>query len=120
MSHIIKEFNTIAEDLLRQTTCFLGTTYLSKFKTVIIFNSSVPINKYISGFLPYKTYIMNKDTEFFMNTDVSNNKYYNDMIDLKGIFSTIDDESKDNIWEILQALLILAETYYNNRNNKNR
>ena len=63
---------------------------------------------------------MNKDTDFFMNTDVSNNKYYNDMIDLKGIFSTIDDESKDNIWEILQALLILAETYFNNRNNKNR
>ena len=117
MVNIVKKFNIIAEDLLRQTAHLIGSTYLTKFKTVILFNSSVPIEKFKLNLLPYKNYIINKDTEFFMNSEINlsetNKKYYNDMIDLKDIFSKIDNESKENIWEILQALIILCEAYLN-------
>ena len=115
MNTTIKQFNSIVEDLLQQTTSLLGTKYLFNFKTLLHFNYFLPIDKFTSTMLPYKHYIMTKNASFFMNKDVSLSEYANininnnDIIDLKKIFMNIDNESKDNIWETLQALIILCE-----------
>jgi len=113
MTHIVKQFNSIVEDLLRQTTHLIGTKYLFNFKTIIQFNAILPMEKFTINMLPYKSYIMAKNTDFFMNAEVDLSGYseinYNDIIDLKQIFTNIDEESKENIWEILQALVILCE-----------
>jgi hypothetical protein len=112
MTNIIKQFNSIVEDLLRQTTYLIGSKYLYNFKILIQFNSVLPIDKFTSAMLPYKQHIMKKNTDFFMSKDVEfsyNNINYSDIIDLKKIFTNIDEESKENIWEILQALILLCE-----------
>ena len=111
--NIIKQFNCIVEDLLDQTTYLIGSKYLYNFKILIQFNSVLPIDKFTSGMLPYKQYIMNKDEDFFMSSEIEfdgyNNIDYSDIIDLKKIFTNINEESKENIWEILQALIMLCE-----------
>ena len=113
MTNIIKQFNNIVEDLLNQTTYLIGSKYLYNFKILIQFNSVFPIDKFTSAMLPYKEYIMNKDEDFFMSSEIEfsgyNNIGYSDIIDLKKIFTNINEESKENIWEILQALIMLCE-----------
>lgn len=122
MMNTVKQFNLIVEDLLTQTTNLLGTKYLSNFKMLIRFNSILPIEKFTEFIYPYKEHIMNKHVDFFVKEPVNfedyNNIKCNDIIDLKQIFLSIDDESKDNIWEILQALVLLCEERYNERSKK--
>jgi hypothetical protein len=117
--NVIKQFNLIVEDLLKQTTYLLGNKYLFNFKTLIQFNAVQPIEKFTIFLYPYKDHIMNKDIDFFINSDIEfsgyNNININDIIDLKKIFKNIDDESKDNIWEILQALVLLCEEKYKSK-----
>lgn len=109
----IKEFNCIVEDLLKQTTGLIGTKYLFNFKTLIRLNSVLPIEKFTSTMLPYKHYINTKNSDFFMSQSINgysyNNISTNDIIDLQKIFLNIDSESKENIWSILQALIVLCE-----------
>ena len=123
MAAIIKNFNTIVEDLLKQTTCLIGTKYLFNFKKLIQFNSSLPIQQFTKSMIPYKIHIMNRDTDFFINSNIDLNNYndinYNDIINLKQIFLNIDDESKNNIWDTLQALIILCEDRLQYVTNKN-
>ena len=109
MNNIITQFNLIVEDLLQQTTTMLGFKYLFNFKTIVIFNCGAPIDKFTTIMLPYKEYIMKKNTSFFMNKDIKTPDYSTDIIDLKKIFMTIDDDSKNNIWDSLQALILLCE-----------
>jgi hypothetical protein len=122
MMNTIKQFNLIVEDLLTQTTNLLGTKYLSNFKMLIRFNSILPIEKFTEVLYPYKEHIMNKNVDFFVKEPVNLDGYSyincNDIIDLKKIFLSIDNESKDNIWEILQALVLLCEERYKERSNK--
>lgn len=117
--NVIKQFNLIVEDLLKQTTYLIGTKYLYNFKILIQFNSILPIEKFTSTLYPYKERIMNKDIDFFINKDIEFNGYNNintnDIIDLKNIFINIDEDSKENIWEILQALILLCEERSNTR-----
>ena len=112
MTHIIKQFNNIVADLLEQTTDLIGQKYLFNFTTIIRFNVAYPIDKFIINMLPLKNHIMAKNIDYFMNGNIDsleNNISNNDIIDLKQIFKNIDKHSQENIWEILQALIILCE-----------
>ena len=117
----VKEFNVIVEDLLKQTTQLIGTKYLFNFKTLTRMNATLPIEKFTTTILPYKKYIMTKNSDFFMEKPIDNygniynNISTNDIIDLKNIFLNIDSDSKENIWGILQALVILCEDRVNNK-----
>ena len=44
--------------------------------------------------------------------------YMNDIIGIKSIYHTLDKESKDNIWDIMHALVYLAEERYKSINSK--
>lgn len=109
MNNIIKQFNLIVEDLLLQTTTLIGNKYLFNFKTIILYNASMPIDKFIVTILPYKEHIISRNLNFFINQEIDCRNYTNDIIDLKNIFLNISEESRNNIWDILHALIILCE-----------
>jgi hypothetical protein len=115
MTNIIKQFNSIVEDLLLQTTSLIGAKYLFNFKTIILCNSSMPIDKFTVNVLPYKHHIINRNLNFFINQDIDS--YSNDIIDLKNIFLNISEESRNNIWDILHALIILCSERLAYKNN---
>ena len=65
--------------------------------------------------------ILNKDESYFIHIENNNSEIKNDaetlteILKLKDIYSTLDNESKSNIWDIFQALLILSEEYVTNK-----
>lgn len=109
MVSIIKQFNLIVEDLLVQTAPLVGTKYLSQYRTIVRINVSFPIDKFILSILPYKNQIIEKDIDYFINQDLDSYNEKNEILNLRDIFLKSDDNSKDNIWDILHALIILSE-----------
>jgi hypothetical protein len=119
MNNIIKEFNEISLDFLSQTSNLVGYSYLYKFKLMIRVNCIFAIDLFIQKVLPYKQQIMSKDETFFINKSTDMTDYMDDIIGIKQIYHTLDDKSKENIWEILLALVYLAEerNIFNNQRN---
>lgn len=119
MSHIekIKEFNLIVSSLLSQLTPLLGSTYNHYFSKLIKVNAVMPIENFYKYGYQYKQKIMEKDITYFSNCDnhkdITNNdsQKLNEILRLKGIYEKLDKQSIDNIWSILQALIILTEEY---------
>ncbi len=79
-------------------------------------NCVYAIDSFIQNVLPYKNKIVNREESFFMNKSIDN--YMDDIIGIKQIYHTLDEESKNNIWEIVLALVYLAEERYIIINNK--
>lgn len=122
-SEIIKKFNAIILSLLEQVSPLVGTKYLGYFKNIMKINAPLPIKNFASIGLKYKTKIMEKDPDYFLdeniftkgvdeNCDQENKEFYlNEILHLKTIYLTVDDESKENLWKISQALVLLSEEY---------
>ncbi len=111
MSKIIDNFNEITLDFLNQMSPLTGKTYYYKYLLAIKFNSSYGIDSFIENGLQFKNKILTRDDRFFLNHDI-NNDYINDIIGIKEIYHTLDHKSKKSIWEILSALVYLAEERY--------
>jgi hypothetical protein len=121
----IKTFNSIIESFLLQTSELVGTTYLTYFKKVTKVNSLIAIENGIRFMLPHKVKIFNKDESYFsddsllvthLNQSQISQKYNTDQIlneifRLKDIYYKLDDVSKENVWNILQALTQLMIEY---------
>ncbi len=120
MNEIIKKFNDISIDFLSQTSKIVGTKYLFKFKLVTKINSVYAIDIFIRRILPHKEQIHTRDEMFFLEktNDTEFNEYMNDITGIKTIYHTLDNKSKENIWEILLALVYLAEERYKQINKK--
>jgi hypothetical protein len=108
MNNIVKEFNKISIDFLEQTSQIAGKKYLSKFKFITGINNMYAIDRFIKNVLPYKEYISAKDEEFFVNKNVDS-EFAEDIIWIKEAYFKLDDISKDNVWNIVTALVLLAE-----------
>ena len=81
-------------------------------------NSLIAMNHGIKLMLPYKDKIFNKDESYFSEEDVlvvhlnknttflksSTDEILTEIFRLKNIYYKLDDESKDNVWSIMQAL----------------
>jgi hypothetical protein len=119
MNNIIKEFNEISIDFLSQTSSLVGSSYLYKFKLMTRVNSIFAIDLFIQRVLPFKNKIIEKDETFFLNKNVDDD-YMDDVIGIKKIYHTLDMQSKENIWEIILALVYLAEERYILNNNKHK
>jgi hypothetical protein len=109
MKTIIKNFNEISIDFLTQTSHLVGTSHLYKFKLVSKLNSTFAIDLFIDRVVPFKYQIIERDELFFLN------KHLDDIIGINQIFHTLDENSKDNIWGIILALVVLAEERYNKK-----
>lgn len=120
---IVKKFNKITQELLYDMSPIVGSSYHKKFKLIIKCNSILPIKKFKVNVLKFKKYIVEKNPEYFLNEniimeeikDYNDKDYYlNEYYYLKNIYSNIDDNSKDNFWDILHVLVYLCETYHKN------
>jgi hypothetical protein len=121
----IKVFNMIIESFLSQTSELVGTTYYNYFKKVTKVNSLIAIESGIRFMLPHKNKIFNKDESYFSDDTLLINELHtislpnkfsvdevlNEIFRLKDIYYKLDDVSKANVWDILQALTQLMIEY---------
>ena len=121
---IIKKFNGIIESLLTQVSPLIGTKYLLYFKNIVKCNSILPIKKFSDHVLQSKDQILERNPDYFLDEGFYNKKveevyghkgntdwYLNEILHLKTVYLAVDSDSKDNIWDILNALVILSEDY---------
>jgi len=123
MSYIekVKNFNTILESFLLQISPLVGSSYNHYFRQLVKVNAVLPIQQFCSYGLIYKKQIMSKNDAYFKNTDnhsnyIHKNTTLNEILRLNNIYDKIDEESKENVWSIFQALVILAEEYQKLKN----
>jgi hypothetical protein len=120
----VKEFNKVFKSFLKQIIPTIGKMYYYKFKLIIKCNSILPIEQFIINVVPLREKILCRDETYFINTDNHKEHINNDqeilseVLRLQDIYFKLDDVSKENIWNILQALLILSEEHL--QNNKER
>ena len=113
----VKEFNKIFKSFLKQIIPSIGKMYYYKFKLAIKCNSLMPIEEFIINVLPVSEKIINRDETYFVNTDnhqehiKGDKEVLSEILRLQDIYFKLDDESKNNIWNILQALLILSQEH---------
>ena len=121
---IIKSFNEILSDFLLQIAPIIGSTYHYYYNKIIVVNALLPsqyfINYVHNSEKPLIKYIETRDENYFTNTydpkehleqSMQAETTLIEIIRLKGIYSQLSDESKDNVWNILQALLHLSNEY---------
>lgn len=114
----IKSFNEILETFLQQLSPIIGTTYHFYFKKLVKANAIMPIQQFIGEVLPYKQQIMNKDESYFLKIEdeigdkiQGDKKVLSEILRLKDIFSGLDEQSREEVWNYFQALVILSEEY---------
>jgi len=121
----IKDFNNILESFLLQTSELVGTTYYVYYKKIIKVNSLIAIENGIQYMLPHREKIFCKDETYFDDDDtlvekinttpilknISTDQILNEIFKLKNIYYKLNDTSKENIWNILQALTLLMIEY---------
>jgi hypothetical protein len=70
--------------------------------------------------VPFKNQILSKDERYFTNEDnymdkinetKESSKVLNEIMRLKDIYYKLEEESRENVWSILQALLQLTIEY---------
>lgn len=121
---LIKDFNALLEVLIQQVSPMTGNSYHILFKNLIKFNAPLPIQVFYQHASPYKEHILNRDEKFFLderniNQMVKENHEENmldEIFSLRNVWTKLDNDSKNNLWEIVQALYQLAEQYYQMKN----
>lgn len=133
----ITDFNTILSSFLVQISGSIGTTYSSHFEKITTYNSTLPIEQFLVYALPYREYILKRDELYFDQKSNTNNddivatvtsqinehgeviniaapniNVLDEILRLKTIYYSLDEQSKNNLWDILQAMLHLSEEYF--------
>jgi len=118
----IKQFNEILDSFLIQISPLVGTSYHYKFQQIVKVNFILPIEQFLVHALPLRDKILNRDESYFNNNDNYANKIgdntLNEILRLQNIYVQLDSTSKDNVWDIFQAMLILSEEYLVMNKNK--
>ena len=116
----IKSFNEILETFLQQLSPIVGTTYHYYFKQLIKVNSTMPIKTFLVEVSPYKEKIFNKDESYFLNIEdnakddrVNDDEVLTEILRLKDIYSKLDNQSRSEVWNYFQALIVISEEYVN-------
>ena len=114
----IKSFNEILETFLQQLSPIVGTTYHYYFKQLIKVNSTMPIKTFLVEVSPYKEKIFNKDESYFLNIEdnskddrVNDDEVLSEILRLKDIYSKLDNQSRSEVWNYFQALIVISEEY---------
>lgn len=122
----IKKFNSIVQNLLDQVAPMIGTKYSGYFKKLVRVNSLLPIQNFILHGIPHEEKIMNRDSQYFLDENVYNTEvkkhnesinedktdyYLMEILNLKEIYLKTDEDSRNNLWDIVTALLLLSKRY---------
>jgi len=113
---IVSEFNEILSSFLVQIIPIIGSSYQNNLKTIIKCNSTLPIENFLYYAIEHREDIMNKDERYFcdrkeMAKSTNRNDKLAEIFELQNIWELLDIDSKDSVWEIFQALLILGDDY---------
>tara|TARA_E500000178_G_C16966365_1_gene728640 strand:- start:798 stop:1301 length:504 start_codon:yes stop_codon:yes gene_type:complete len=120
----IKDFNNILEEFIDKMILQFPTekklkSYRSAYRVSKNLDKTMPINIVMSSLMHFKDQIRDKDEDFFRNSKTFVNKavrassFSNDL-GLVNYWDSLSDNSKTAIWEYVQTLFILGETYINN------
>ena len=114
--NITIQFNEILSSFLIQIVPIVGSTYYNNIQTIIKFNSALPIENFLYYAIECRDKILNRDDSYFLDQSVvQSTTVREDRLDevfkLQDIYHILDKKSKDNVWDIFQALLILGEDY---------
>ncbi len=117
LAETIKKFNSILESFLQQLSPMVGTSYHYYYVKLIKVNALLPIQYFIYYALPMQDKIMSRDESYFVNTEnhkelIQENQLA-EILRLQGIWSKLNDESKENVWEYFQLLVITSQDYIN-------
>jgi len=113
----IRTFNDLVESFLKQISPIIGTSYHHYFLKLIKFNAIMPIQNFIYYAIPLKEKILNRDESYFNNPDNHKSQITDaesqltEIIRLQGIYEQLSPESKENVWDMTQAMLIIAMEY---------
>ena len=113
----IRTFNEILEDLLKQLSPIIGTSYHFYFKKIIKINATLAMQNFLYYAIPLRNKIDNRDETYFTNEENHKEsiKEYDEglqeIIRLKGIWEKLDDKSKEGLWDITQVLLHIGTEY---------
>ena len=116
----VRMFNEILESLLIQMSPLIGSLYHKHFMMIIKANYTLAIEKFLIQALPLREKILNRDETYFqtdnavsslVDVETINTKYINNILKLQNIYSKLDKTSRDNVWQIFQSMLILAEEW---------
>ncbi|ADO67134.1 hypothetical protein crov101 [Cafeteria roenbergensis virus] len=115
-AQIVKDFNCLVEALIQQTAPLTGNAYHRLFKNLIRINSLLPIQTFNQYALEWKTHIENKNESFFLKEDIiksttGDTDVLQKIFQLQGVWKNLDNNSKENLWEMMGALLTLGENY---------
>lgn len=118
MKQIVDDFNSISLNFLKQTAPLTNKEYLFKFKMSKTLDKYKPIDLFIKNILPHRERIVKRDETFFL-TYTNHTSYTADISHIQKIYPLLDDDSKNNTWNIILSLLLLAEQRYtlNNKHN---
>ena len=95
----------------------IGSFYPNRFKQLIKYNSILAIEQFIIRALPLKDKIESRDESYFYSTNnydkhfKTDEDYLDEIIRFQSIYDKLDNESKSNLWDIVQAMTYLAEEY---------
>ena len=115
-SSVISQFNEILSSFLIQIVPIVGSTYYNNIQKIIKYNNSLPIENFLYYAIEYRDKILTRDETYICNEQVIidgmvREDKLDEVFQLKNIYIYLDQTSKDNVWDILQALLILGEDY---------
>jgi hypothetical protein len=111
----VKQFNNLVTSLLNQLSNVIGISYLTKFEMLVKSNALLPIEQFAINAIPVSDKILNKDESYFIDEvnqlDTSDSYNIIEILNLKNIYFDLDNQSKSNIWDYFQAMLILSQEY---------
>ncbi len=122
-NEIIEEFNSYCIqflDFIYEITKNTDVTFYKKaINMVNNANKSKILEQFILYCYQYKEYVVNKDKDFFVNTDFSdkcNEKSLLHVIKIRDLFNTLDNEVVEHVFQYLLVLCSLVESYIKQTN----
>lgn len=123
---IVKNFNI----LLNEFICKMAKTfpeeqkikvYYRMFEMAKKYNPNVPMRIFMGGCLEFEEQIKMRDSDFFLERDTFVKKCvsyssFSDDLGLKKYWESLNDKTKDSIWDYVQTLYVLGEKYISNDN----
>ena len=124
---IIKKFNSLMNNFLKQISPLIGKSKQIYFNTAIKFNAMKGIESFFQYVSPFREQVLKEDEKYFYdvenysknidnvekNHSTKSGSYLNEILKFKQIYEKIKDNEKNkkNLWKYLKALLILSEDY---------
>lgn len=108
----IKDFNDVLLGFLKELTPLMGDICLKRFKLVTALSKKQPIKSFIQYVVPLQEKIINQDDTYF--TDYIQSDDDNEIsrfLHLNGLYSTLNQQSKDTVWQYLRLLLAITIEY---------